>query len=969
MDPKTEDSLNIAYLNIMGQSKLTIAKQNQIEYFIKAHDLDILHLQESFIEESTFETCNFIRDNYQILFINNESRYGVCSIVHNSLPTTNEIYHPSGRLLSFNVGNFSFINLYLPSGTDNPTKGARENLLGEALPNLLIHTKQTGICGGDFNCIATKQDTTTNHEQKISPNLKRLISIKGWEDTFRQLHPKQSCFSHYYKRTSAEGTQTQGASRLDRSYTWGQCKIVSASYESVAFTDHFAHLVKISGGPKNNTRLETLNHKPNFKISPEVAKDESFIENVKFIIQDWRKIKHLVSLQLWWDGVKKDIKRAAKKRSAEIKKERKSELNLLMLLQTYYSKKVLKGNQQAYGNLKATQLKIVKWFETEAEKIKIFAQLEDIEKSEKVRIYHHELHKRTINKSTILKLKTPEKVLTGHQECANFLVQEVKDLWEKEVKLNEEAQEELLSEVKQVFTEEDNKLLEATISNQEIKDSLDRCNMRASPGTDSITYQTYKTCWEILGEDFGDVLREIVQTRKLPETMKYSYMIFTPKSGKGSPLQPKHLRKISLLNSDFKVLSGVYANRLKKMEEHTLSNFQFSVKPRKVTHAICEARDAIHSVKPGQKGCAVGEFDFQAAFDFLCLEGWTWRVLQAKGASPAFISTMKALYTDQEGAGYCIPVVNNEKMPRVANKRKVLKQGDRVSSTMYCYSADPLLTHLESRLQGITYHKLKTNGPRHPKLGEPTPVESKFKLAGYIDDIKTSISNKEEFYTIDNSMRLFEEASGCRLHRDPESGKCNILVLGKWSTWSQNDIPLKFLKLTNNLNFLGVRLAKNASLTRSINGEELIQKVKTKIATFKAGRFSPLACRPYAANTFVMSKLSYRAAAYEMRSKDLKAIMSAVKSWTFQDLLIKPKEAILHRGGEEGGLGLLHPPSRCLAILTKNFVDMGHPRSNCDNLFLKSLYRAYIIEDLEKNCCEKTSLLPKVYVRPNQRSP
>ena len=235
--------LNIGYLNIMGQSTLSTAKQNQIQHFIQANNIDILHLQETFIEESTFQSCNFICDNFQILFINNESRYGVCSIVHKSLSITNEIYHPTGRFLSFDVGDFSFINVYLPSGTDSPTKVARENLLGEDLPNILLHSKQSGILGGDFNCLSMKVDTTQNPEQKISPNLKKLITIKNWKDTFRLLYPDQPVYSHYYKRTAANGVQTEGASRLDRSYIWGQCKVVSSSYVSVAFTDHFAHLV------------------------------------------------------------------------------------------------------------------------------------------------------------------------------------------------------------------------------------------------------------------------------------------------------------------------------------------------------------------------------------------------------------------------------------------------------------------------------------------------------------------------------------------------------------------------------------------------------------------------------------------------------------------------------------------------------------------------------------------------------
>ena len=956
MDSKPH--LNIGFLNIMGQSILSIAKQNQIEFFIKKHNIHILHLQETFIEEHTFQSCNFICDNYQILFINNESKYGVCSLVHRSLTTSNEVFHPSGRILAFDVEDFSFINIYLPSGTDSPTKAAREDLIGEALPNILLHRKHSGLAGGDYNCIVSSLDTTSNHEQKISTNLKKLISIKEWSDTFRHLHPDKKVFSHYYKRTAADGSVSQGGSRLDRSYLWGQRTTISSSYESVAFSDHFAHLVQIPGGPETTPTNEKPNFKPNFKISPEIAEDETFIENVEKIMKNWRKIKETIPLQQWWDGVKKEIKRIAKQRNAEIRKEKKSELNLFMGLQAYYSKKVLQGNKEALGSLKEIQLKIVNWFEEEAEKVKRFAQLEDIEKSEKVRLYHHELHKRVVNKSTIVKLRTPEKDLIGHKECAEYLAEEVRNLWEKEIHLNDEAQEELLQDVEKVFTEEDNKLLEAPISNQEIRESLERCNFKASPGTDSVTYLTYKSCWHILGEDLGDVLREVVQSKKPSKSMQHGFMVFTPKNGKNSPPLPKNLRKISLLNTDFKILSGVYANRLKQMEDHTISNNQFSVKPKKVTHAISLARDTINSVNLGQKGCAIGEFDFQSAFDFLCVEGWTWKILERKGASSAFLSTMKALYTDPEGAGFCIPVINNEKMPRIRNIRKILRQGDKLSSTWFNFSIDGLLIRLEKRLKGILYYSLKTQGPKHPQYGEPKAIESRFKAAGYIDDIKTSICNKEEFHIVDHSLHLFEEASGCRLHRNPSSGKCNILTLGQWARWKQEDVPLNYVRLTDSLNFLGVQLSRNASKTRRINGEILTTTVKTKIASFKAGRFFPLICRPYAANMYVMSKLCYKAAILDLRCKDLRAIQSSIKSWIFQDMLLKPRESILHRDAVDGGMGLLHVQTRCQAVLAKTFVDQGHTAAPCDNLFLKSLYRAHIIEDLDKSCAKRPQYFP-----------
>ena len=53
--------------------------------------------------------------------------------------------------------------------------------------------------------------------------------------------------------------------------------------------------------------------------------------------------------------------------------------------------------------------------------------------------------------------------------------------------LNEEAQEELLREVKEVFTEEDNQMLMKKPTKNEVKESLWSAKMHAAPGSDGLT--------------------------------------------------------------------------------------------------------------------------------------------------------------------------------------------------------------------------------------------------------------------------------------------------------------------------------------------------------------------------------------------------------------------------------------------------------------------------------------------------
>ena len=72
--------------------------------------------------------------------------------------------------------------------------------------------KCLGVCGGDFNCIVSKDDATRNPDSKLSPSLKRLVKTFSWQDSFRTLFPSSKTFSRYY----GSETYGEGASCIDR---------------------------------------------------------------------------------------------------------------------------------------------------------------------------------------------------------------------------------------------------------------------------------------------------------------------------------------------------------------------------------------------------------------------------------------------------------------------------------------------------------------------------------------------------------------------------------------------------------------------------------------------------------------------------------------------------------------------------------------------------------------------------------
>ena len=213
-------TLTIAYLNVHGQSGMSLSKQKQIEDFISRKQIDILHTQEINIEEETFSQCNFILSNYHVIQNNAMNKYGTATLIRSEFQPENIKMDTSGRAIFFDISGMTFGNVYLHSGTDALSRAGRENLCAEIIPQLLVNCNETGCWGGDMNCITKSEDCTHNSESKMSPSLKRLISTFSLVDSYRSLYPDTVSYSRYYTRGGGE----VGASRIDRSYHWGKLR-------------------------------------------------------------------------------------------------------------------------------------------------------------------------------------------------------------------------------------------------------------------------------------------------------------------------------------------------------------------------------------------------------------------------------------------------------------------------------------------------------------------------------------------------------------------------------------------------------------------------------------------------------------------------------------------------------------------------------------------------------------------------
>ena len=930
--------LTQAYLNVHGQSGLNVAKQNQIQDFILRNQIDILHCQEINIEEESFSQCNYINSNFTIIQNNAQNKYGTATIIRNEFTPENIRMDTEGRAIFFNIEDFTIGNIYLPSGTDGVSRRARENYCSEILPQLLVNRRATGLLGGDFNCITKPIDCTHHPESKHSPCLTRLINTFSLVDSYRSVFPNSLTYSHFYTR----GEGQVGATRIDRSYHWGNISIQDALYESVAFSDHFCLVVKMT--VPEICRALPPQSRPLFKTSPEVVSDQVFRDRLVKEMLDWQQVRErgLAILQWWELIVKPGIRRLAIQRSKEINKIKRSRMNCLLLKQSHFTKELLGGNWDTFVQLKVIQGEIKEWYENESRKVILQSRVEDVQQSERVRIFHHEQHVKHCKKSAILKLETDQGVLTGHEECSQFLIKQVTELLGQPAVLDTVAQETLLSEVSPVFTEEDIENLRALPQKDEVREVLFKSNLNAAPGTDGITSLLYKEHWDLLGDPLLQVVQAVHQGELLTNSQRTCLMVFGSKPKKLTSLKPGDKRRISLLNADFKLVTGLEAARFKNTFTHTLCPAQMVAgNDRRIHHMINQARDCIFAVSKSKLGCAIMDLDFIAAFDMQVFS-WVFSVLRAKGVPEDVIERIENIYRDS----VTIPVVNNVRGRKIKNKRGSLRQGCPGSMGWFGIAIDPLLILMMRSLAGIPICSLPTLGPCGADGTPPAPVTERYKVFGYADDVKPGISNMSEFSLVDKAARLFELSSGCALHRDPVNGKCKVLPLGRWRrSLQQEDIPFPYMKLCKSLAMVGVDLTASWQGTRKKNNDELLKRVNTCIGAWKSGKFMPLVSRPFSINTFCTSKVWFRTGSIDLRAADIVAITSKLKSYCYQDLFQKPSEVLLYRRVEEGGLGLFHVKSKAQAHLISTFIQTAASIRYRTCLFHSWLFRFHVLGD------------------------
>jgi hypothetical protein len=285
--------------------------------------------------------------------------------------------------------------------------------------------------------------------------------------------------------------------------------------------------------------------------------------------------------------------------------------------------------------------------------------------------------------------------------------------------------------------------MENDITIEECYQVLKSIKQNKSPGSDGFSAEFYLNFWNELKYVMVNSFKESFRNGKLTDSQRLGIITCLPKPGKDK-LYMKNWRPISLLNIDYKILSGVIANRFKNILDPLISKCQKGfVKGRYIGECTRIVSDLIHHLKKNKKTGILLMIDFEKAFDSLEW-GFIEKTLKHFNFGNNIIKWVKIFYRDIESS-----VINNGHVSERFPLGRGVRQGDPLSPYLFIMCTEILARAV---LNNGDIKGLKVDN-------------SEYLLTQLADDTTFFLENNENsFKTCIKLLNKFSKISGLKIN-------------------------------------------------------------------------------------------------------------------------------------------------------------------------------------------------------------
>ena len=670
------------------------------------------------------------------------------------------------------------------------------------------------IVGGDFNCINDPRIDVNGNKTLYKQPTSFLQFLKRFKmiDIWRKIHTDKKQYTYRSKHLNM-------SSRID--FWLVEVEHIeyfkNACIKPVSMCpDHCAITLSIT--LPGNIRGSSY-----WKLNNSLLKNDSYKDGIVKIIR-YTKLENRSKFnqQYMWDLCKIRIKKYTISFAKKLKQSQRKDLIALERKLEELQENVVPDEEE----IERVKQQINTHYKRECDGAKVRSRVTHFEESESNSSYFLNLEKRNGRRKCISSIKIGNRIETDIDRISKHVAKSFSNLYTSRCPDPIDIDAYLSGINHPRLSDNDASECEEPISLTELTKALKSMNINKSPGIDGLTVEFYREFWEEIQLLVLESLNEGFKQGKLSYLQRKGIITLLFKGGDATELG--NWRPITLLNTDYKILATVLANRLQKMLVYLINDDQVGyIKGRS---GICNARliqDVLDYSAFNEIEGAVIFVDFRKAFDTL-----EWNFIDACLKKYGFKNNFRKWISVM----YCNPHLNimtNGFLTKDIIPTRGIRQGCPISALLFILSTEALANEIRQRneIEGLQFGKT-------------------MKLLQLADDMTLFVRTVESGTTAIRIIKNFVVYSGIEINEN----KTKPLWLGsKTPRINISNMPWEEVFVKS----LGIYYSRNKYVSLEMNwSNERIFKIKQILNLWKQRNLT-LKGKIIILKSLIMSKVLY----------------------------------------------------------------------------------------------------------------
>jgi hypothetical protein len=319
----------------------------------------------------------------------------------------------------------------------------------------------------------------------------------------------------------------------------------------------------------------------------------------------------------------------------------------------------------------------------------------------------------------------------------------------------------------QILEEPNATYMSRNITEAQVEKALYKSKNKSATGMDGCPYELWKALQTHneetakRNEEGFDIVKALtalmidIQTFGVDKKTDFALGWMCPIYKKKDPSDISNYRPITLLNTDYKILTKTLAIQLTEHIEDLIHSDQAGFIPRRsIFNHIRLAKAMINYAEIASENRAIVALDQEKAYDRI-RHDYLWQILKTFNLPNQFISTVESLYRSATTR-----VAINGMLSTPYKITRGIRQGDPLSCLLFDIGIEPLacMIRKDENIRGMTIH-----GIRDP-----------IKITLFADDTNLFLSHNDRLDDVWGILREWCQASGAKFNTE----KTEIIPIG-----------------------------------------------------------------------------------------------------------------------------------------------------------------------------------------------